>query len=103
MLMAVTTILGILFVVLQYFGFQQLWNAGITFRGSNAGQFLYVIAGLHVVHVLGGIVALIWMFIKAFFGGTKNYSSVPVEVVSTYWHFVDFLWLYLFIFFMWIG
>ncbi len=94
-LIAVTTALGILFVV--------LWNSGVTFKGSNAGQFLYVISGLHVVHVIGGVIALIVIFIKAFFGATKNYSSLPVELVSTYWHFVDFLWLYLFIFFMWIG
>ena len=103
MLIATTTVLGILFVVLQYFGFRQLWNSGVTFKGSNAGQFLYVISGLHALHVLGGVVVLIAMFIKAFFGMTKNYSSVPVELASTSWHFVDFLWLYLFVFFMWIG
>jgi len=103
MMIAVTTILGVLFVALQYLGFKELWNAGVTFRGSSAGQFLYVIAGLHALHVIGGVVALIVTFIKAFFGATKHYSSVPVELVSTYWHFVDVLWIYLFVFFMWIG
>jgi len=52
---------------------------------------------------LGGVIALIVMFIKAFFGTTKIYSSVPVELASIYWHFVDVLWIYLFVFFMWIG
>ena len=103
MMIAVTTLLGILFVALQYLGFQELWTSGVTFRGSSAGQFLYVIAGLHALHVIGGVVALIVTFIKAFFGTTKHYSSVPVELVSTYWHFVDVLWIYLFVFFMWIG
>jgi len=103
MMIAVTTILGVLFVALQYLGFKELWNTGVTFRGSSAGQFLYVIAGLHALHVIGGVVALIVTFIKAFFGATKHYSSVPVELVSTYWHFVDVLWIYLFVFFMWIG
>ena len=103
MLIATTTVLGILFIVLQYIGFKQLWESGVTLRGSGAGQFLYVITGLHIVHVIGGIVTLVIMFIKAFFGARKNYSSVPVELASIYWHFVDFLWLYLFIFFMWIG
>lgn len=102
-LIAVTTALGILFIVLQYIGFSQLWDSGITLRGSGAGQFLYIITGLHVVHVLAGIVALIVMLIKAFFGTSKSYSSVPVELASTYWHFVDILWLYLFVFFMWLG
>jgi cytochrome c oxidase subunit 3 len=43
------------------------------------------------------------MFIKAFFGKTKTYSSVPVEVAATYWHFVDGLWIYLLVFFLVIG
>lgn len=102
--MGVTVLLGCVFVVLQWIGFQQLWNSGIKFRGvAGAGQFLYVIFGLHAVHVLGGIIALIVMFTQAFFGKTKIYSSVPVEVMSTYWHFVDVLWIYLMVFFLWIG
>jgi cytochrome c oxidase subunit 3 len=101
MLMLVTVVLGAAFVVLQWFGFMQLWDSGVRFKqASGGGQFLYVIAGLHAVHVLGGIVALIVMFIKAFFGKIKLYSSVPVEVMATYWHFVDVLWVYLLIFFL---
>lgn len=104
LLMGLTFVLGTLFVVLQWIGFQGLWNQGIRFTGSaGAGQFLYVIFGLHAVHVIGGIVALLVMFIKAFAGKIKLYSSVPVEVVATYWHFVDILWLYLLIFFLIIG
>jgi len=102
--MGLTVLLGAAFVVLQWMGFQQLWNSGIQFKGvAGAGQFLYVIFGLHAVHVLGGIITLIVMFIKAFFGKTKTYTSVPVEVASTYWHFVDLLWIYLMVFFLWIG
>lgn len=102
--MAVTVLLGILFIVLQCRGFLQLWNSGVQFKGaSGAGQFLYVIAGLHVAHVLGGVITLIVMFIQAFFGRTKLYSSVPVEIAATYWHFVDLLWIYLLLFFLWIG
>lgn len=104
MLVGLTLILGIAFVLMQWLGFQQLWNdQGITFRGGGAGQFLYVIFGLHALHVAGGVIALIVMFVKAFIGRSKNYSSVPVEVVATYWHFVDLLWLYLLVFFMLIG
>jgi cytochrome c oxidase subunit III len=99
-LVTATMILGVLFVVLQLIGFQQVWKSGVTFRGAGAGQFLYVIAGLHILHVLGGVVALVFMFFKAFNAKVKNYDSVPMEVVSTYWHFVDLLWIYLFIFFL---
>lgn len=102
-LTGLTLLLGVAFVVLQWLGFQQLWEQRITFRGAGAGQFLYVIFGLHAVHVIGGVIALIVMFIKAFVGRVKLYSSVPVEVMTTYWHFVDLLWLYLLIFFLIIG
>lgn len=103
MLILITTVLGIAFVMLQFFGFRDLWNRGISFRGGSEGQFLYVIAGLHALHVLGGAIALMTMAVKAFFGSSKNYNALPVELAATYWHFVDLLWLYLFVFFMWIG
>src|SRR5258705_3908591 len=103
LLIGITLILGIVFVLLQWTGFQQLWAQRITFKGSGAGQFLYVIFGLHALHVLGGVIVLIVMFIKAFVGKIKLYSSVPVEVAATYWHFVDILWIYLLIFFLVIG
>ena len=99
--MAVTMILGVTFIALQWNGFMQLWNSGTQFTGvAGAGQFLYVIFGLHALHVLGGAVALLVMFIKAFFGRTKTYSSIGIEVMATYWHFVDVLWIYLFLFFI---
>ena len=100
-LMAATLILGIIFIALQWNGFMQLWNSGIKFKGvAGAGQFLYVIFGLHALHVSGGVIALLIMFIKAFFGKTKTYASTGVEVMATYWHFVDVLWIYLFLFFI---
>jgi cytochrome c oxidase subunit III len=103
-LVGLTLVLGVLFVVLQCFGFKALWDQNIKFTGSaGAGQFLYVIFGLHALHVTGGIIALVVMFLKAFFGKIKLYSSVPVEVMATYWHFVDILWIYLLVFFIVIG
>jgi cytochrome c oxidase subunit 3 len=103
MLIGVTLLLGLAFIVMQWLGFQQLWEQNITFKGGGAGQFLYVIFGLHALHVAGGVIALTVMFIKAFAGRTKLYSAVPVEVAATYWHFVDLLWLYLLVFFLVIG
>jgi cytochrome c oxidase subunit 3 len=103
-LIAVTCALGIVFVILQWLGFRSLWQHNIRFTGSaGAGQFLYAIFGLHALHVIGGVIALTILFFKAFFGKVKLYSSVPVEVMATYWHFVDILWIYLLIFFIVIG
>jgi cytochrome c oxidase subunit III len=99
-LLGVTVILGVLFIVLQGLGFQQLWAKGITLQASVSYSFLYVIVGLHAAHVLGGILALALLFVKTFSTKKRNYNSVPVELVSTYWHFVDILWIYLLVFLM---
>src|SRR5690349_18070127 len=89
LLMAITAVLGIAFVVLQWLGFQWMWAHGVHFKGASQGQFLYVIVGLHALHVIGGIVALTIIALKAFFSNKRNYNSIPVEVAATYWHFVD--------------
>jgi cytochrome c oxidase subunit 3 len=102
-LIAVTLLLGVAFIFFQWMGFQDLWKQNITFRGSGAGQFLYVIFGLHAIHVLGGVIALLVIFAKAFGSRVKIYSSVSLEVAASYWHFVDLLWLYLLVFFLIIG
>ena len=100
-LITITAILGLAFIGLQLTAFSQLWQEGTRLHGSGAGQFLYIIFGLHALHVLGGVIALWVMFIKAFSTRIRSYNPVPVEVLSTYWHFVDLLWLYLFVFFLW--
>lgn len=100
-LITVTAFLGIAFIAMQIVAFMQLWSKGLTWSGSSgAGQFLYIIFGLHALHVLGGIIALMVMFFKAFSARVRNYDPVSIELASTYWHFVDVLWLYLFIFFI---
>ena len=97
-LMAATLALGVLFIVLQVLGFRALWNIGVTLTANVSYSFLYIIVGLHGAHVIGGIVALVVMSLKAFSVKTRSYSIVPVELMSTYWHFVDILWIYLLIF-----
>jgi cytochrome c oxidase subunit III len=97
-LVVATLLLGIIFVIMQGIGFNQLWMKGITLTKNVSFSFLYVIVGLHALHVIGGIVALIILFAKAFSGKVRNYDIVPLEVISTYWHFVDALWVYLLIF-----
>ncbi len=94
----ITMILGIAFVFMQYIGFKQLWENGMTLTRNVSFSFLYIIVGLHALHVAGGVVALAIYLIKAFSRKSKNYSTVPIDMMNTYWHFVDFLWLYLLVF-----
>ena len=98
-----TLVLGILFVYLQWIGFSYLWSMECDLKEPGAGQFLYIVFGLHALHVLGGIIALIIISVKQYFSKTRSYNSTPIEVMSTYWHFVDVLWIYLLIFFIVIG
>ena len=98
MLMLITLTLGVLFIVTQYFGFKSFWNAGMTLQANVSFSFLYVIVGLHALHVIGGVIALMAMSLKAFSTKKRNYSVVPIELICTYWHFVDVLWVYLLIF-----
>ena len=99
-LMLFTALGGVLFITLQFFGFKALWAENVRFTNSVGGSFLYIIVGLHALHVLGGVIALAVQFIRAFSARRRNYSPVPIEIVSVYWHFVDLLWLYLLVFFI---
>jgi cytochrome c oxidase subunit III len=103
-LISITAVLGVGFVVLQAIGFMNFEAKDIKLigRGANPSfSFLLAIASLHALHVLGGVVALLVIFFRAISSKTRSYSSVPIEVASTYWHFVDILWIYLFVFFNW--
>ncbi len=97
----VTLVLGISFFFTQYEGWKQLTAQGIYFIGkySNAsGSFLYLIALVHLAHMLGGILALLVSFTKSLL---KRYSSADylgLELTAIYWHFLDLLWVYLFLF-----
>lgn len=100
----ITAVLGVLFLVLQIVGFKQFGANDIRLigAGSNASySFLLAISGLHGLHVLGGVIALVVIAILALRTTTRNYNTIPLEVAATYWHFVDALWIYLFIFFNW--
>ncbi len=97
-----TAALGILFVVMQTLGFVSLWKNGITLTRNVSFSFLYIIVGLHALHVVAGIIALVIILVKAFSVRRKSYSAVPIDLMSTYWYFVDFLWIYLLFFLIFI-
>ncbi|MCO6496523.1 MAG: heme-copper oxidase subunit III [Chitinophagaceae bacterium] len=93
-----TAVLGVLFVVMQTIGFVELWNSGITVSRNASFSFLYVIVGLHALHVLGGVAGLLLMSFKSFSRKNIVYSPLGINLMSTYWHFVDILWIYLLVF-----
>jgi len=99
-LLGATLLLGLVFLGLQYEGWQAMVEQGIPLKTNPSGDFIYVISGIHGAHVLGGLAALAVSFGLALL---RPFRQTPVrklrlELVLTYWHFVDFLWLYLLIF-----
>jgi len=93
-------VLGILFIVFQSIGWNQLFAMGVDFKGNVAGSFTYLITGAHAVHVLGGIATLVVAMIHAFslrFRYTEQRKN-RFELVLHYWHFVGVLWIYLLLF-----
>lgn len=101
-LLTATLALGLLFVGLQYAGWQAMTAMGATFTVNPSSSFIYVISGVHALHVLGGIAALIVALIYAFvlpFKPTPR-RRLRFQLVVHYWHFVDVLWVYLFVFFL---
>ena len=99
-LLTLTGVLGVVFVILQYSGWQELYAIGVPLDGNPSGSFFYVISGVHAAHVLGGIAALVVALFHAVtlpFVVTEHRRKRFILVVQ-YWHFVDILWLYLFVF-----
>lgn len=105
-----TLLLTTLFLISQIFAWNQLYSSGILLTHSNMASYLYLISGLHFVHVIAGI-----PFLAIFFYHARKYMVEPVSVLvyftdpdkkrklqllTTYWHFLDGLWIYLVLFFM---
>jgi cytochrome c oxidase subunit III len=97
-----TFILAILFIHFQYQGWLDMNSNGIYLNGNPSGSFMYVISGLHAAHVLGGMAALIIAIIYAFnLKHVVNQRRINrFELVTSYWHFVGGLWVYLLLFLM---
>lgn len=100
-LTASSLVLGLLFLFMQYLGWQDLMAIGVALDGNPSGSFIYVISGIHAAHVLGGLAAWFLALRIAFrpFRFTERRKH-QLEMVNIYWHFVDVLWVYLFIFFI---
>ncbi len=94
-----TVALGLAFFGLQLYSWKYLIDQGIYFVNPNASQsFLYIFTGAHLVHVFAGII----MVLNAWYGKLKNIPQLNnlfrLEVTSIFWHFIDILWIYLYVF-----
>jgi len=94
-------VLGILFCILQYFGWEALNKMDINLSTNQSSSFFFLITYAHLLHVLGGIAALVLTIIgiqKKHYNHINEKRLLKLDLTFTYWHFVDLLWLYLFLF-----
>ena len=101
--LSATIILGIAFMVSQYMGWLALSDQGLHFVNPKYGDkisasFLIAIAAIHLVHILAGIIYLVVMLINAFRFKIHKKNTLQISMCNTYWHFVGFLWVYLYMF-----
>ena len=108
-LLGVTLGLSVVFLVAQVWGWYALIQNNIFLASDNSSSYLYLLSGLHFLHVIAGI-----PFLLVFLYRTNKYTQQPEEqlvyfsdksnklrlrLISVYWHFLDFLWIYLVLFF----
>ncbi len=106
----ITALLGLSFMIFQLIGWHELLSGGISFHKNISGSYLYLISGLHLVHLLVGVGFLLFFLLRARQADRDAYKSLifetdpvaklKIEMLGLYWHFVDVLWLFLYISFM---
>jgi cytochrome c oxidase subunit 3 len=99
--LSVTLILGVAFIVSQIYGFNQIIALGYNFTGPTSNvtmSYIYVIAFAHIVHVVAGLICLLVVIYNHFKQRYNSQNMLGLELAATFWHFIDILWIYLFLF-----
>ncbi|HVO59179.1 MAG TPA: cytochrome c oxidase subunit 3 [Dongiaceae bacterium] len=92
---ALTTLLGAAFVAGQVAAWGELTAGGVNWGSQMAGWFFYVFTALHAAHILGGLLALLYVQFRRFDAASPA-RAAAADVASYYWHFMDGLWVFLF-------
>jgi cytochrome c oxidase subunit 3 len=97
----VTVVLGIGFLVSQLLSWRQLVRQGVYVASNPHSSFFYLLTAAHGVHLLGGLAALTYLSLRTRAPRTEQLAMAKAQAgadaVALYWHFMDFLWLYLFV------
>jgi cytochrome c oxidase subunit 3 len=97
----VTLVLGISFIILQFMGFSQMLENGYYFTGPTSNiklSYVFLIAAVHIVHVVAGLISLLVVLVQQMRGKYAPTDMLGMELGATFWHFLDFLWVYLILF-----
>jgi len=94
-----TIVLGIVFFGLQVDSWKILTDQGVFFINNNASQsFIYVFTGLHLAHIIAGLFVLIRVLVGVMNGIPKDNNVFRMDLATIFWHFLDLLWIYIYVF-----
>jgi len=97
--LGLTFALGLAFCIGQFYAWGQLTADNVFFAFSNpSNSFVYVISGVHLFHVIGGVLFVLIQFIQSLRGKIQSHLPLYTGMCATYWHFIGILWIYLYIF-----
>ncbi|MDC6367276.1 MULTISPECIES: heme-copper oxidase subunit III [Flavobacteriaceae] len=101
LLLVITLVLGITFIILQFFGFSQMLENGYYFTGPTSNikmSYVFLIAAVHIAHVVAGLISLLVVLVQQLRDKYMPGDMLGLELGATFWHFLDFLWVYLILF-----
>lgn len=101
LVLGVTFALGIAFIVIQFLGFSEMLGSGYYFTGPTSNikmSYVFLIAFVHIVHVVAGLISLLVVFIQQIRGKYTSENMLGFQLGETFWHFLGFLWIYLILF-----
>lgn len=97
----ITLALGITFVFVQFEGFKQIIEDGYNFTGPTSNitmSYIYLIAVVHIAHVIVGLICLLVVIYNHFKQKYSKENMLGMQLALNFWHFIDILWVYLFLF-----
>ena len=100
-MLLLTLALGIAFIISQFVGFSQIIASGYYMTGQGSSitvTFLYIIAFMHLLHLAGGLISLLIIIYNHFKQKYNSAQTLGIELGAMYWHFLDILWVLLFLF-----
>jgi len=93
---SITFLMGLVFVLGQANEYRNLVAEGTTISSSTYGSVFFMTTGFHALHVIGGLLAFVFLLIRSTMGRFTPAQATSAIVVSYYWHFVDVVWVGLF-------
>jgi len=91
-----TIVLGVMFLAGQYYAWLQIAATNSVLSASLSSGFFFLLTGVHAVHLMGGILALLYAGASTFLRRPPETRRIVIDVTAWYWHFMALLWVYIF-------